>query len=71
MIRLRIQELREARGWSQRELSDRSGVRQATISKAESGGGINLATIEMLADALDVNASYLIVHERAAKKARR
>ncbi|MGI8548299.1 MAG: helix-turn-helix domain-containing protein, partial [Gemmatimonadaceae bacterium] len=35
-IRLRIEELRNAQGWSQRDLAEAAGVRQATISKAES-----------------------------------
>jgi transcriptional regulator with XRE-family HTH domain len=70
MIRLRIQEFRELKHWSQRELAEASGVRQATISKAESGGGINLATLEALADALGVNASLLIHHEPNAKARR-
>lgn len=61
-IRLRIKELREARQWSQRDLADRAGVRQATISQAEAGVGINLATLERIADALGVDAGYLIVH---------
>lgn len=69
-IRLRVQELREALGWSQRDLAEKAGVRQATVSQAESGKGVNLATLEKLADALDVNASALIVHDREPKKRR-
>ncbi|MDQ2667395.1 MAG: helix-turn-helix transcriptional regulator [Gemmatimonadota bacterium] len=67
-IRLRVQELREALGWSQRDLAEKAGVRQATVSQAEQGGGVNLATLEKLANALDVNAAALIVHERPARK---
>ena len=36
-IRLRIRELREAKGWSQAELAERAGTRQATISEYETG----------------------------------
>ena len=41
-VALRVQELREKRGWSQSELSRRSGVPQATISRIELGktGGV-------------------------------
>lgn len=67
-ITLRIRELREAKGWSQRELSRRSSVRQATISAIENGSAVGLDTIERLADALDVDAAVLIVHTRAKRK---
>lgn len=36
---------RKARGWSQTELAKRINVRQATISKLESGGSVNFATV--------------------------
>jgi len=60
-IRLRIKELRETRNWTQQELADRSGVRQATISdlEAEKGGRL-LHVIERLANALEVAPGYLI-----------
>jgi transcriptional regulator with XRE-family HTH domain len=63
-IRLQVQQLREARGWSQSELARRSGVPQRTISRVERGetGSVNLSHIEKLADALGVNASALILH---------
>lgn len=67
MIRLRVKELREERGWSQTELSDRSGVRQAAISAAENGKPLTLDTIEKLADAFGINARFLIEHEPSAK----
>jgi transcriptional regulator with XRE-family HTH domain len=63
-IKLRIQEVREALGWSQRELAVAASVRQATISQAESGGGVNLKTLEKIADALNVDAGKLVVHQR-------
>ncbi|MDP9178939.1 MAG: helix-turn-helix transcriptional regulator [Gemmatimonadota bacterium] len=62
-IRLRIQEVREALGWSQRELAVAANVRQATISKVESGRGVNLKTLEKLANALNVDAGKLVVHK--------
>ncbi len=64
-IYLRLQELREAKGWSQAELARQSGVPQPTISRIEAGktGSIELANLERLAGALGVNAALLIVHE--------
>lgn len=69
-IRLRLKELREARGWTQTELADRAGVPQGTISKIESGktGGIDFDNLEKLADALDVNAALLIQHDPAKRR---
>lgn len=63
-INIRIQELREARGWSQSELARRTGIRQASISAIENGqtSGIDFAVLEGLADALGVDAGFLIVH---------
>lgn len=71
-VRLRITEIREVKGWSQAELARRSGVPQPTISRLESGKTrtIDLDNLENLADALGVDAGYLIVHERA-KRGRR
>ncbi len=66
-ITLRVRELREARGWSQAELANRSGVRRATISAIENDQttGVDFETLEGLARALEVDPGYLIV-----KKAR-
>jgi transcriptional regulator with XRE-family HTH domain len=71
-VRLRIREIREARGWSQSELSRRSGVSQPTISRWEAGEqeGITFAQLEALADALEVNAALLIHHEPAKRGGR-
>lgn len=69
-IRLRIEELRNAQGWSQRDLAEAAGVRQATISKAESSASVTLKTLEKIADALNVNAAALIEHTRAAARKR-
>lgn len=62
-IRLRVKELRTVRGWSQEELSRRAEVRQATISDLENGKAksIDLALLERLARAFEVDAGYLFV----------
>lgn len=69
-VRLRIKELREAKGWTQVDLAEHSGVNQGTISRIESGktGGIDFENLEALADALGVDAGYLIVHEKRARR---
>jgi HTH-type transcriptional regulator / antitoxin HipB len=61
-IVLRIQELREAEGWSQSELARRSGVPQTAISRLEAGkvGVVNLAHLEKLAAVFGVKPAYLI-----------
>jgi transcriptional regulator with XRE-family HTH domain len=68
----RVRELRDAKGWSQAQLAERASVRIATISDIENAKTrrIDLDTLEKLANALDVDASYLIVHERT-KRGRR
>jgi transcriptional regulator with XRE-family HTH domain len=61
-IRLKIEELRRARGWSQAELARRAGLRAATVSAIENGQtrGIDFDTLEKLAQALDVDPAYLV-----------
>jgi transcriptional regulator with XRE-family HTH domain len=53
-----------------RPVTDRSDVSQSTISRIEAGetGGISLANLERLADALGINAALLIVHEPKGKR---
>lgn len=65
-IRLRVRELRTALGWSQDHLAALAGVRQATISKLESGDvtSVRLETLERVANALGVDAAILVEHLR-------
>lgn len=65
-IRLRVAELRALKGWTQQQLADAAGLTRVTVVRIESGSNerIELATLEALANALDVDASLLIVHER-------
>lgn len=62
-LRLRLRELREAKGLTQQALGDIADVRQATISEMESGARqrIDLAILERLASALGVEPGSLIV----------
>jgi transcriptional regulator with XRE-family HTH domain len=48
-----IRTSRAARGWTQRELAARAGVRQSVVSAVESGDGARIATLERLCVALD------------------
>jgi transcriptional regulator with XRE-family HTH domain len=62
-IVLRVRELREAKGWSQRELARRAEVQQPTLSAIENGRtkGIDFETLEKLARVFEVDPGYLIV----------
>jgi DNA-binding Xre family transcriptional regulator len=60
--RIRLKELREARGWTQLELAERAGVRQATISEMETGRAkrVGLDTLDRLARTLKVQPGELL-----------
>ena len=62
-ITVRLKELREARGWSQRELARRADITHATVNRIENGkvASLDLLVLEKLAEALECPASYLIV----------
>jgi transcriptional regulator with XRE-family HTH domain len=64
-VTIRLRETREAKGFTQAALARVSGVPQPTISRIERGTtAIDLGVLERLADALEVDAAYLIRHER-------
>lgn len=54
-----VKKLRDGRGWSQKELAERSGVPQKTISNIEQGVSDNPAwkTMTALAEALGVDCT--------------
>ena len=58
----KIKELREQRGWSQRELSQRAHVRAALISELESGKKEDTtgSVLRRLARTLGVTVDYLV-----------
>jgi transcriptional regulator with XRE-family HTH domain len=51
-----VRALRNKRGWTQAELADKAGMKQARISAIEGAkkGSLNLATLQRLASAFDV-----------------
>ena len=65
-LTVRIKELRKVKGWSQAELSRRSGVAQGMISRMENGqvDSVHLPALEKLAKALGCDPRYLIVKKR-------
>jgi transcriptional regulator with XRE-family HTH domain len=68
-LRVRINELRTAKGWTQAELADAAGVTRATVNRLENGkpASIDFAVLEKLADALEVDPGFLIVREKARR----
>lgn len=59
-MKTRIRTLRRARKWSQTELAEKAGLRQATVSKAETAPDeCEASTLEALAIALEVPLSDL------------
>lgn len=72
-IRIKLRELREAKGLTQYELGELAGVRQAAISQLESGRRqrIDLDVIERLCTALGVDAlGDMLELEREPKRGR-
>ena len=56
----RVKALRERAGWTQTQLSERSGVRQNTISGVEGGSVPSTANLQRLADAFSVPVDALL-----------
>ena len=53
-------EMRQQRGWSQRELAKRAGIRHATIVALERGASPRLDTLAKLAHAFGVKVTQLL-----------
>ena len=58
----RLRRLRRAKGWTQEELSDHSGVKRSTIGLYESGAikGAGAEAAHRLAAALGVDSEHLV-----------
>lgn len=71
-LRLRVKELREAKGFSQLELARRAEVRPATVIAIEKGRttGVDFDVLERLAVALGVDPGFLVVRTAAKGKKR-
>lgn len=71
-LRLRLKELREARGLSQRALADMAGVSNSTIARIETDSlrNVTLDMVEKLSDALGVTPAALIEHTRPKREPR-
>ena len=62
---MRLKELREAKGLSQRKLANELGMLHQTYSNYENEKREpNIATLIKLADYFDVSVDYLIEHEK-------
>ena len=60
MVAMNVTELRIARGWTQAELAQKSGVRENDVEDVEAGSGeMFIDTLSLLADGLNVDISWL------------
>lgn len=64
----RIRRLRKAKGWSQTDLAERSGLARATIARLELARGRerlpSFSTLEGLARAFDITLDELVTGKR-------
>jgi transcriptional regulator with XRE-family HTH domain len=66
-----VRQSREARGWSQEDLAERSDLNRSYVGEVERGRAIaSLATVEKLAGALGISASTLVTRGEALSQAR-
>jgi len=65
----RTKAARVARGWTQKDLSEKSGLHVPLLSELERGSGrdIRISTLAALARALEVSADYLLGLSNDAK----
>jgi transcriptional regulator with XRE-family HTH domain len=65
-----VRQLREAKGWSQEALSERSNLNRSYVGEIERGQVIaSLLTIEKLSQALGVSPSALVTRGEAISQA--
>ena len=72
-LRIRLRELRESLSLTQAQLAKQAGVRRATVNRIENARvvAIDLAVLERLAKALNVEPGFLIVREPKAPSSHR
>ncbi|WP_406296955.1 helix-turn-helix domain-containing protein [Embleya sp. NBC_00888] len=54
-----VRKYRRVAGWSQEQLAEAAGLATSTVAKVERGGDVKIATLHLLARALDVTTSAL------------
>ena len=61
-MKYKIEEIRNIRGYTQKDLAEKSGVSRATINGLESGRIVNTTTniLIKIAEALDVSVSEIL-----------
>lgn len=57
----RVRDARRARGWSQRELAEQAGVSRPTVARIEADQHVLMATLEKVAEALEM--TVLLGHQ--------
>lgn len=72
-ITLRLRELREAKGWTQRDLAEAAHVRIATVSRLENHipASIDLEVLDRLARALGVDPGFLLARVKHSTRGRK
>lgn len=64
-----VREARQARGWSQEELAERTGLSVRTIQRIETGGRPGLSSARLLAEALGLDVAEIMASEPGAEQA--
>jgi HTH-type transcriptional regulator / antitoxin HipB len=63
-LAMQVYSLRKEKGWTQKELAKKAGIKQSNISRLENAdyeGGHSLKTLEKVAKALDLNLDILFI----------
>ena len=69
---MRLREVRKARGLTQVQLAQRTGLDQATISRIERGrGGIDYDVLDRLRGALECEPGDLLVRESRGRRTKK